>query len=222
VIVSETSYISSTGYFVIVGEIQNTGSVYLKNVQAEAVFYDASGNFIERDVVSTALAIIPPGEKAPFQITNINPSGTQLLARYALQIGYQQSPTVSPIKLVLNLSSSNMNASGSLRISGDVENQGNSTENVKVVATCYDGTGKVVATGNALASPSNLAQGQFASFQIAISSDRASLVRSYSIVAESSAYQSVPVPEFASVIAIGLAVTGVAAMLLSRRQSASP
>jgi hypothetical protein len=84
-VVSSTSYTDSNGDFHVIGEIKNTGSNILTQVQLTIVVKDAAGNSLLRDfnntmvpfqVFTPMLTDLAPGETSPYGYTIFAGSGT--------------------------------------------------------------------------------------------------------------------------------------------------
>jgi len=56
-----------TGWLHIVGEVRNNSNTPMKYVEVIVTFYDDSNKVVGVDNTFTALDVIPPGGKAPFE-----------------------------------------------------------------------------------------------------------------------------------------------------------
>ncbi len=129
-------------YYRIVGEVVNEGVSPMEYVKVIATLYDAADQVAGVAYAYTALDVIPPGGRAPFELTTDHWTGASLSA---LQV--QASPgALGRQDLVVKSHQANQD-DNYLSIVGEVENTGaTAAEYVKVVVTCYDGAGAVVAT----------------------------------------------------------------------------
>ena len=67
-ILSHSGWLDSVGYYHVSGEVQNVGDGALSFVKVTATFYDVSSTVIAVDFTYTALSVILPGRKSPFEI----------------------------------------------------------------------------------------------------------------------------------------------------------
>jgi hypothetical protein len=88
-ILSQSTYVDSTGNLHIVGEVINESFQPLRFVQIIATFYDFNNSVIGTDFTFTSPSTIPPGQRAPFDIIVSDGSiPTSLLAYYTLSVDY--------------------------------------------------------------------------------------------------------------------------------------
>lgn len=142
VILSHRSYEDDTDY-TIVGEVQNTSTEPMAFVKVIATLYDEQEEVVGTSYTYTLLDTLPPGGKAPFEITVTNVSDT---SSYKLQVQGQIS---EPEEQALSILSYREYLEGdTITIVGEVQNQGTEPATfVKVIATSYDRQGEVVTTG---------------------------------------------------------------------------
>ncbi|WP_455364792.1 FxLYD domain-containing protein, partial [[Eubacterium] cellulosolvens] len=116
-----------------------------------------------------------------------------------LNVEYQGTPSDLSLQLVIVSHNIYTSPAGIMHIVGEVENQGDTTRDVKVIATGYDENSTVVAYAFSYTNPEDLSNTQKAPFDVIILSDRAPLVENYILIVESSDYQSVMIPEFSNI-----------------------
>lgn len=137
-------------------------------IKIVASLYDAGGKLLGSDFSFAELAIVRPGQRAPFSIVVLKPPAG--LSRHALKL--EARPTArQPIDQFAMLSSGDRAAGspGSRYIFGELRNDtGANIQLVKVVATLYDARGAVVQADFAYADIRTLAPGQTAPFEIAV------------------------------------------------------
>ena len=140
-ILSHQSYTDS-GWFHIVGEVQNNSDTAIGFVKIVATLYDDAGNVVGTDFTYTELVVIPAGSRSPFVTGTDEYEG---VTQYKLQT--QGSPANLPREDLVILSHSHYEDAGWLHVRGEVQNTGDTpAEFVKVVITLYDAAGNVIGT----------------------------------------------------------------------------
>jgi len=216
---NHTGFFDSLGYYHVVGEVQNNGDGALQFVKITATFYDSAGTVVATSFTYTMIEILHAGQKSPFDVFLFDKAQSAKVARYELGITYQQSGSL-PIGLQILSHSKHIDSIGWLHVVGEIKNIGDREAHyVKVVATFYDSGGKVVGTFFGYSDPEDLAPRQKAPFEILLQEDRAKLVTTYALEAESSEYA---IPEFPAVAlvlptAVLLALCVLRVRLLNRR-----
>jgi hypothetical protein len=166
---------SSGDYLVVVGEVQNVGPNIIDYVKVIGTFYASDGTPLAGNSVKSLTTQILPQQKAPFYMivpiydsltgSSWNPQSIDYLT---ILVNHAE-PTESPQYQDLEISShtSSTDAYGYYKVTGVVKNTGTqSTNQASVVATFYNSTGSVVATGASYLTPSSIAPGSTASFTI--------------------------------------------------------
>jgi hypothetical protein len=188
-----TSYIDS-GYYNIVGEVENQGDLYLADIKIIATFYDENNTVVGKNYDFVKLDVLPPGRRAPFwlRINDVNQSGK--VRRYSLDSTYNIT-TAIPQKLEILSDSTYIDGNGSKRIVGEIKNIGTIEATVvKIVATCFNTTGFVVAVNFTYASSADMGPNQTSPFDLSIDDQLTPLVNHYVLTAES--YEYAMIPEF--------------------------
>jgi hypothetical protein len=198
-ILSHSSYLDSIGSYWIVGEVQNLDTQPVRFVKITAAFYDSSNTTITDDFGYAGLWIILPDQKSPFDIVLSNETQASRVDHYTLEVEPYEYTSTLPLNLKILWSNSSVDSYGWVRITGEVENAGTiNATNPTIWATLYDSDGKVVAVGDdGYLQPEfmfgldflkeyNQTTGQESSFNIVISSEKASLAKSYVLATESS------------------------------------
>jgi hypothetical protein len=140
-ILSHQSYTDS-GWFHIVGEVQNNSDTAIGFVKIVATLYDDAGNVVGTDFTYTELVVIPAGSRSPFVTGTDEYEG---VTQYKLQT--QGSPANLPREDLVILSHSHYEDAGWLHVRGEVQNTGDTpAEFVKIVITLYDAAGNVIGT----------------------------------------------------------------------------
>jgi len=209
-----SDYKDSNGYLHIVGEVENLGSVDTKNVKIIATCYDSNDTDFHTDSNYTSLSVVPANRRAPFHLL-IKPAVAVKVSRFNLTVNFQNASESLPRTLLILSNSSNM-YSGFLNILGEVQNNGTQTSHfTKVVVTCYDKNGTVVAVDNTYTEPRDLAVGAKAPFKAITSAQQSPLVTRYEVQVQSD--EAVLVPEFSSIILVIISTCFLALLLTMKR-----
>ena len=188
-----TSYIDS-GYYNIVGEVANEGDLYLADIAINATFYDENNTVVGTDYNLVMLRVLPPGRRTPFKLrsNDVNQSGKMI--RYVLNCTYRITSTIPPQKLEILSNSTDIDNLGQKRIVGEIKNIGtDEATEVKIVATCFNTTGFVVAVDFIPASKV-MGPNETSPFEIIIDDQLTPLINRYVLTAES--YEYAMIPEF--------------------------
>ncbi len=149
-VLSHSSYISSGGHFIVVGEVQNTGNHVLGNASLDVVVSAVNGSqFLSGTTIAYVNDFLPE-QKAPFYLDfgkidfNTIPN--------ALTFGFNVSnhPPANYIQYpgLSSIVTSNGIVNDGYVVSGSITNSGSQTANdIKVVGTYYNNAGIVVAVG---------------------------------------------------------------------------
>jgi len=194
IIISHTGYIDSQGYYIVVGELQNMGNETLTFVKVEATYYDSQNNIITTRFDLTMLNKILPGRKSPFLIALLDTAQSAQVHHYNLTVSFSTTSPI-PIGLEITSHSSQIDMEGYMHITGEIKNtQTKTAHNVKVIVTCYDEQGKVVAATQTELDPEEnyLNPNETKPFELIIGYERAPLVYTYELAAESTEYAVVP------------------------------
>jgi hypothetical protein len=190
-IVNHQGFLDYSGYYVVYGEVKNTGDTAAKNIYAKITFYDSLNAVLDEDETTIKLDVLMPGRKAPFG----NVAGVEgtLVKSYTVELmDLTMSADSLPFGLEIVSSSSEVNAIHNMMINGQVKNSATLTATyVRVYATLYDGpsgTGNVVGVTSATAQPYTLGPGQTGSFQMGIFVTSGKSYSSYVLTAESDEY----------------------------------
>jgi hypothetical protein len=190
-IVNYQGFLDYSGYYVVYGEVKNTGDTAAKNVYVKITFYDSSNAVLDEDETNIKLDVLLPGRKAPFG----NVAGVEgtLVKSYTVELmDLTMSADNLPLGIEIVSSSSTVNINHNMMITGQVKNSATQTATyVKVYATLYDGpggTGNVVGVTSTTAQSSNLNSGQTGSFQMGIFVTSGKTYSSYVLTAESDEY----------------------------------
>jgi len=221
-ILSDSSYLDSMGYLHVVGEVKNVGDISVHHAKLTGTFYDTSNVVVATDFTYTELDVIPSSRKSPFDLILTDKTQATKVDHYALSGTF--APT-DPLLAGLNIlsNSSYTDDTGWMHVVGEIQNIGSTRATyVRIIATYYDGTGKVVAAEFTSSVPSDLDPTQKAPFDVLLSSDRVPYVSRYEITAESSQYSLVP--EFGSSVVpfLFMLATVLTTIILKKRLPRAP
>ena len=155
-VLSYSWYISSSGNLTAVGEVQNLGNSVIQSVYLNAQVYTSNQTVIAASSTRTYGDYLIPQQKAPFYIDFGQPPSS-LGLNWESTVGSIQftvtsaPPSSNNVREYQNLNGS-INFQGPLNgvyvIGGLIRNNGNQTaDNIRVIGTYYDNSGKVVAVG---------------------------------------------------------------------------
>jgi hypothetical protein len=190
-IVNHQGFLDSTGYYVVYGEVMNTGVTSAKNVYVKISYTSDSG--VEEEEAAIVLNVLLPGRKAPFYLT-ADQQGS-LVKSYTVELMdlTMQSEDL-PEALEVVSSNSEFNNVDNVMITGTLKNLGAETAiYTRVYATVYDGpsgTGNVVAFTSSVAEPYNLDPEQTGTFQMGFYTTPGKSYTSYIVTAESAQYSA--------------------------------
>jgi hypothetical protein len=190
-IVNHQGFLDNSGYYVVYGEVKNTGDVAATNVYVKIVFYDLSNAVLDDDETNIKLDVLLPGRKSPFG--NVAGVDGTLVKSYTVELMDLTEPSDSlPLGLEVISSTTEVNNVNTVKITGQVKNTGTETATyVKVYATVYDGssgTGNVVAVTSDTLQPSNLNSQQTGSFDMGFFITSGKTYASYVLTTDSDEY----------------------------------
>ena len=198
-ILSHSGFIDATGYYHVVGEVQNIGSGNLQFVMITATFYNKSHVVVGTSFTYTTLDVLLQGRKSPFEILLVYSTQAAKVDHYGLAVSsYSTYSGSKPVNLQILSNSSYVDVINYHHIVGEIKNIGvTSTTFVKVIATYYNSTGQVIATAFTYANPDTINAGNTSPFDVLlVHTQRTPLILKYVLTAEST--QFAIVPEFPS------------------------
>jgi hypothetical protein len=216
-LLSHTGYLDSSGYYHVVGEVQNVGDNVVTFVAIFITFYESNGALVDSRFDLTMLNVILIGRKSPFDIALLDAMQSAKVDHYSVNMTFS---TGSSIPTGLEIQSPNSQVdNGRLRIVGRIKNIGSETaQNVKIIATCYDEGGVVVAAEYTWLDPieRDLDSGLTASFEILLTEDRTPFVNTFELTSESVQYAAID--EFPSWAFMLVLLTSMSAFLIRKRK----
>ncbi len=168
-LLSHSSYTSSTGSYWIVGEVRNDTASNVQYAKVVASYYDASNNLIATDSGYSAIDILTPGQRSPFDILLLDPPAG--IDHYSLQVTWDTTNRQPLHTFTLSSISDRPASIDDWRyITGQVRNDtGKTVQYVEIIATLYNNDGVVVQTDFTFAELDELAPGQTSPFELLVS-----------------------------------------------------
>jgi hypothetical protein len=124
--VNHQGYLDVSGYYVVYGEVKNTGDAAAKNIYVKMTYYDASNAVLDEDERSIEIDVLMPGRKSPF-MGNAGVQGS-LVKSYKVELEDLTMSTDSlPSGLEIISSKSEVNIINNMMINGTVKNTGAET-----------------------------------------------------------------------------------------------
>ncbi len=163
---NHSSYVTSSGYLHIVGEVYNDTPDHLRYVKITANILDSSGQLLDTDYNHIPLDDLPAGDKTCFHISLKEPAGWSY---YEFETpGYWKDGKPLPRLTVLDDSGSYNSTCKDYEIIGQVRNgHGTRVEYVSPVGTLYNAAGTVIGCNAGYVNGIHLDPAQTGSFKIA-------------------------------------------------------
>jgi hypothetical protein len=163
-VLSFSHYYDDSGYFNVVGEVQNNLGTNVKDVEIVVTFYDSSGSVIVADYTNTEIDILKPNQKSPFKLIGYIDSS---MASYSLHVQYTPTQDQPFEGLTIVSQTASIDPQGLHNVVGEVKNNGASeATHVIVVGTYYDSTGTVIGISFAYADSATISAGATSSFAL--------------------------------------------------------
>ncbi len=144
VIQNDSTFLDTFQHYHIVGEVKNTGDVWLQSILVTATLKDQTGAIIDIRQASPWLQHLPPQAAIGFDMIEPDPAKSALIQNYTLTLAFQSGQPRSASLEISDLVSSR-NSLGWLQVQGIVANVGDSaSDNTNVTGTFYGSDGKVV------------------------------------------------------------------------------
>jgi ribosomal protein L40E len=144
---NDSSYVDSDGGYHVLGEVLNTGSTALGFVKLTVTLKDANGQVVHAMLAIMMSFCLPAGQKAPFEVGEADEAKSARVSSYTLALeALEESTTVCEgVLAIQGVSSSKTDPGGYFEVVGEIKNNGAQTSNgTVIVATFYDGAGKVI------------------------------------------------------------------------------
>lgn len=164
VLANHRAFIDSIDYLHIVGEVENNTGNRARFVKITANLFNEQNQLVDNDYGYTALDILPPGERACFEIFFLgNPS----YSYYTFETSYSETTDTSlPIAVFGDSGSYNSSFSDWYEIVGQARNDSSvNAEFVKIIATIYREDGQVLGCDSAYTNADILTPGQVSTWK---------------------------------------------------------
>lgn len=197
------SYTSWKGDFVVVGEIQNTGSQTIDLPQVQAIAYTTDGQPVASAYTSAYVKDLLPQQKAPFYLdftsqstaTDGNYSGTldwiPFFDHVTVNVGYAEATQDTMYRGLNVAAKTSYNTNDVFSVTGIIQNNGSElTGQVWAVTTFYNTTGAAIAVNYTNYLTTSLAPNgtvQFTATPIDNTASLSSQINSYSILIQTKA-----------------------------------
>ena len=149
-VLSHSSYVNSSGHFIVVGEVQNTGNHVLGNVSLDVVVSAPNGSKLVSGSTMAYVNNFLPQQKAPFYLDFGKIDFNTIPDVITFDFNVSNHPPTNYIEYPGLFSTVTFNGitDNAYVVSGSISNSGSQTANdIKVVGTYYNSTGIVVAVG---------------------------------------------------------------------------
>lgn len=219
-ILTHKGFLYYDGFYHVVGEVENTGEQAVNSMKITATFYDSDDAMIATEFNYTCINVLLPKRKSPFEVIVANTTQAEKVHHYSLTVDFSLTEAL-PLGLEISSDSLYVDGGGRLHVVGEIKNIGEQTAtHIKVIATFYDETGKVVASEFTFSDPDDLDPDQSAPFEIILAGiGTVPSVASYALTAESSQYAIIP--EFSLSILLPLfMILASVAVLIARKRTA--
>jgi hypothetical protein len=193
-LVSHSSYVTSSGYLHIVGEIVDQGTTNVEFIEVDFNLYDASGQLLDTNFTYASSDLLAAGERSPFHEIVTPPAGYDHYAITA--ISADATPARPNRNFAARVTNRFVDSIGVEHLVGEITND-NATraEFVEAIFTFYDVGGATVDEGFTYVdtSDASLAPGQTALFE-AIRSPSAPPYSTYGLLVDTSTELPPPPP----------------------------
>lgn len=192
VVQKDSAYIDSVGFYHVVGEVRNTGNVWLHLIKITATLRGTDGRILDTPFSYALLDQLPPNELAGFNLAENSPTNSAAVASYSLALEFQETQP-RPLKLLVTNTTALRNSFGQFEITGEVQNLGDSiSQYSKVVGTFYGANGRVVDVQFTYTDPTNIPPNAYEGFKLIVpSAEISNLITAWSVTADSAQYTSV-------------------------------
>jgi len=151
-------------YLMIVGEVYNGTSNYLRFVEINVNIFNASGQLISTDSGYVSVDSLAPWTKGCFNVLVLSPGSWSSYAFDSLEYWDDALP---PPNLVIYGDSGGIDPYGYYSIIGFMRNDDSVlVEWTRAIATLYNAQGKVVGCDTGYTNADSLAPGQISSFEV--------------------------------------------------------
>ena len=174
---NDTTFADSGGTVHVVGEVLNNTGDNQENVDLVVSFFDGTGRQVGEEIASPVVEVLPQGVTVPFEV-----AADLRMAYTNYEIVASGDSTSSQPRQDLEIISHSGIPGDPYRVVGEIGNRGLTLSSyAQIIATLYDGSGKVAGLGYDFISADSLGSGQMATFEVAIEDPLPGVVR-YALV----------------------------------------
>ena len=146
------------------GEVLNNTGFNNENVDLVVSFHDGTGAQVGEEIASPVIEVLPQGVTVPFAV-----KADLRMAYTSYQIEASGDTTARHPRQDLELVNHTGSPGDPYRITGEIVNRGQALSSyAQVIATLYDGNGKVAGLGYDFISADILGPSQMAAFEVVI------------------------------------------------------
>ena len=124
VIQNDSSYIDGIGDFHVVGEVLNTGDVWLDFVKVTGTFRDINKQVLDVTYTYASSSYLAPGTRGPFNVFEPDSVKSSKIANYTLTLNYKVANSTPGVSLAIQGAYTAMDPAGDLNVVGQVKNNG--------------------------------------------------------------------------------------------------
>jgi hypothetical protein len=162
---NQGSYVDGSNELHLVGEIKNSGSQPVQDVNIAASFVDSSGKTFDGTQGYAEIRLLQPGDVVPYDVTKF--PAPNAMVSYNLHMTWSKPDHAEAAGLVLQNDAPFDDGQGFIHITGTVANNGpQPAAGVRAVAVFYNSDGTVAFISDNLTSPSSLNPGDTANFEL--------------------------------------------------------
>ena len=142
-ILSHTGFLTSDGYFRVVGEVKNNENTSIEDVTIEIALFDSDGKLIQTYEQYTNLGVLLTGRKATFNLWVTNKTEVALIKTYEPKVvHYKEFPEGKPEELEIL-----WHTTSNISIYGEIKSTGFEAANfIAVYAMFYDENERITDT----------------------------------------------------------------------------
>jgi hypothetical protein len=222
-IVNDRLWLDPNDIVHVLGEVKNTGDVWLSDVIITAAMWNPDGLTVGTISGPASAVFLPPNRSVPFDIARATITTTDQEMIPTKHTAIIQSWTVLRGEVPIRLATVNVqheeNALQLFQVTGQVENLGDMPSRItRVIGTFYEAGGDVVYVTSTPTTPETIPPGtKSEQFRLTVTDEAASKrVTNYAIIAESQDYTSVPetpLPTFFAPMAVAVTLLALSKKL---------
>lgn len=188
-VVGTNGYLNESGHYVVLGEVENVGSIPLHFTEVIVTFFDIDYEQLQELSVSVALGTIHPGQTSPFIVVLRDTHDSPIVSSYDVKVGTSTPTTYKEKKLSIIFHKSEI-FEDNIIVSGRLANDGSSvSRNTRVMVVLYNFIGEPIRYSSVLTEPGDILPFGSATFSARVKIDNGIDISGYAISSESSNYR---------------------------------